>query len=367
VQKQNELESRERILVTGGCGFIGTNYIHKQLIHSFRSVINLDKCTYAANPQNLAGCTDVERYTLVQGDICDRELLDYLLQTHRPSAIIHFAAESHVDRSITGPKAFVDTNILGTFQLLQAARDYWSKLTAPGREDFRFLHVSTDEVFGSLGQDERGFHEKTPYSPNSPYSASKAASDHMVRAYQQTYGLPTLTTNCSNNHGPFQFPEKLIPLVIRRAINGESLPIYGDGMNIRDWLFVGDHCSAIDSVLANGVPGETYNIGGNSERTNRQVVQTLCTLLDELAPTTSGRSYSEQITFVKDRPGHDRRYAVDASKILRELGWQPSCTFEQGMRRTVNWYLQNNAWLESIASGDYLNWIASNYEQRCSQ
>jgi len=361
----SKIAGPQRILVTGGCGFIGTNYIRRQLAQSFREIFNLDKCTYAANPQNLAEF-EGSNYHFLRGDICDRARLAELLPRHRPSAIIHFAAESHVDRSITGPEAFLDTNTVGTFRLLEAAREYWSSLDGPDKDNFRFLHVSTDEVFGSLGPDDPAFEENSPYQPNSPYAASKAASDHLVRAYHHTYGLPTLVTNCSNNYGPYQFPEKLIPLVIRRALCGESLPIYGDGLNVRDWLFVGDHCAAIDTVLQSGLPGETYNIGGNAERNNRQVVETICGLLDDLVPSASGRPYRSQITFVKDRPGHDRRYAVNAAKIQQQLGWRPTCNFEDGMRWTLNWYLANSEWLNRIASGDYQNWIASNYEQRAA-
>ncbi len=355
--------SPERILVTGGCGFIGTNYIRRQMAQGGREIINLDKCTYAANPQNLAGY-EGSNYTFVRGDICDHSLAANLLRDYRPSAIVHFAAESHVDRSIAVPEAFLETNTVGTFRLLRAAEQYWSELRGEQKDSFRFLHVSTDEVFGSLGPDDPAFTEDTPYQPNSPYAASKAASDHLVRAYHHTYGLPTLVTNCSNNYGPYQFPEKLIPLVILRALRGESLPIYGDGLNVRDWLFVDDHCSAIDAVLQRGLVGQTYNIGGNSERTNRDVVQTICALLDELVPADA--SYSQQIAFVKDRPGHDRRYAVNSSKIQRELDWRPSCDFAGGMRRTLQWYLANTEWLDSIVSGEYLHWIACNYEHRAA-
>ena len=341
------------ILVTGGAGFIGSNFIHcvLQSRPDYR-VINLDALTYAGNPESLADIPEGARYRFVQGDICDRELLEQLLAEERPSSIVHFAAESHVDRSIDGPDAFVKTNVNGTFTLLEATRKYWRELSPELREGFRFLHVSTDEVYGSLGATGL-FTEETPYAPNSPYSASKAASDHFVRAYHHTYGLPVLTTNCSNNYGPYQFPEKLIPLMILNALAGKPLPVYGDGMQIRDWLYVEDHCRAILTVLDQGKLGETYNIGGHNEMANIQIVNTLCALLDELRPRPDGKPYTEQITYVTDRPGHDRRYAIDAGKIGRELGWAPVETFETGIRKTVEWYLQNSTWCERITSGKY--------------
>lgn len=340
-----------KILITGGCGFIGCNLVKMALASGYQ-VINLDKLTYAGNLASLSDVVDNPNYTFVQGDICDGEVLEAVLAEHQPLAILHLAAESHVDRSIDGPEAFVQTNIVGTFRLLEAARKHWKSLPEEQGRDFRFLHVSTDEVYGSLGQ-EGLFTEETPYAPNSPYSASKASSDHLVRSYFHTYGFPSLTTNCSNNYGAYQFPEKLIPLVINKALKGQPLPIYGDGMNIRDWLYVDDHCRAILSVLAKGRLGETYNIGGNSERTNIDIVRTLCRFLDELCPRKDGRPYEEQIAFVPDRPGHDRRYAIDADKVKRELGWQPQETFESGIRKTVLWYLQNSQWTESILDGTY--------------
>lgn len=340
-----------RIFITGGAGFIGSNLVHSALSEG-HDVINLDKLTYAGNLDSLAEAIDHPRHTFVEGDIADGELLARLFADHRPQAVMNLAAESHVDRSIDGPEAFIQTNVIGTFRLLEAARNHWKTLPDDEALSFRFLHVSTDEVYGSLGPD--GFFiEETPYAPNSPYSASKASSDHLVRAYHHTYGLPTITTNCSNNYGPRQFPEKLIPLVINRALAGENLPVYGDGLNIRDWLYVEDHCRALLTALEKGAPGETYNIGGNSERTNIAIVRTLCALLDEKAPRGDGKPYEEQITFVKDRPGHDRRYAIDADKIKRELGWQPKESFESGMEKTVDWYLANRAWTEAILDGSY--------------
>ncbi len=341
------------LLVTGGAGFIGANFVHFVLGESDVRVVNLDKLTYAGNLDTLASLSANPRHVFVQGDIGDRELVGRLLAEYEIDAVVNFAAESHVDRSIDGPAEFVETNVVGTFNLLDCARAHWSKLGPGAREDFRFLHVSTDEVYGSLGA-EGLFTEDTPYAPNSPYSASKAASDHLVRAWFHTYGLPVLTTNCSNNYGPYQFPEKLIPLVILKAKNGESLPIYGDGGNIRDWLFVTDHCRAIWRVLGAGTPGEVYNVGGNSERTNLQVVDTLCALLDELLPDSPHRPHVSLKTFVKDRPGHDRRYAIDATKLKRELGWEPLETFESGMRRTVEWYLANETWCQRVTDGSYL-------------
>lgn len=339
------------LLVTGGAGFIGGNFVLRMVADGVR-VVNLDKLTYAGNLDTLASLKDGTRHTFVQGDIGNRDLIDALLREHRPSAIVNFAAESHVDRSIDGPAAFVQTNVVGTLVLLESARDYWRTQEGEARENFRFLHVSTDEVYGSLGS-VGTFSETTPYAPNSPYSASKAASDHLVRAFHHTYGLPTLTTNCSNNYGPYQFPEKLIPLVIQKALAGEPLPIYGDGMNIRDWLFVGDHCTAIRRVLEAGRVGETYNIGGNAERTNLTVVKTICGLLDSLRPLPGDRKHESLITYVKDRPGHDRRYAIDSSKLQRELGWRPSQTFETGIAQTVDWYLSNQPWVQRVLDGSY--------------
>ncbi len=347
------------LLVTGGAGFIGSNFVRLALARGTRRVITLDKLTYAGNPENLQGLDADGRHRLVQGDICDRALVASLLEEHRPDALVNFAAESHVDRSIDGPGAFVQTNVVGTFELLEATRAHLARLRADGRgaeaEAFRFLHVSTDEVFGSLGP-EGAFHELTRYAPNSPYAASKAGADHLVRAYHETYRLPTLTTNCSNNYGPYQFPEKLIPLVILNALDGKPLPVYGDGLNVRDWLYVEDHCDAILRVLEAGRPGETYAIGGSNEQTNLAVVGGLCDLLDELAPASRRPglgSYRELITFVADRPGHDRRYAIDAGKIRRELGWAPSHSFADGLRATVRWYLDHRGWCERISSGVY--------------
>jgi dTDP-glucose 4,6-dehydratase len=342
------------ILVTGGAGFIGANFIHEWLAHATGDVINLDALTYAGNLETLAPIAQDARYHFVQGDICDRALLDALLAKHQPRAIVHFAAESHVDRSIHGPADFVRTNIEGTFTLLEAARSYWA--THP---DFRFLHVSTDEVYGSLEADDPAFTEAHAYQPNSPYSASKAASDHLVRAWFHTYGLPVITTNCSNNYGPYQFPEKLIPLMIVNALAGKTLPIYGDGKNVRDWLYVTDHCSAIRTVLEKGVAGETYNIGGWNEKPNIEIVQTICALLNRLAP--AAKPYEDLITYVSDRPGHDRRYAIDANKIARELGWKPAETFETGIEKTVRWYLANPEWVAHVQSGAYRDWLATQY------
>ncbi len=336
------------ILVTGGAGFIGANFVIDWLAHSDETVINLDKLTYAGSLENLASLKDNKHHHFVQGDICDADLVVQLIEKHQPRAIVHFAAESHVDRSISGPEAFVQTNIVGTFRLLEAAKNHWHSLQGEEKSAFRFLHVSTDEVYGTLGLDDPAFSETNPHEPNSPYSASKAASDHMVRAYFHTYGLPVLTSNCSNNYGPLQFPEKLIPLVMQRALSGQDIPIYGDGKQIRDWLYVLDHCEAIRTVLASGKMGETYNIGGNSEKTNLEVVNTLCEKLDQISPKTDGSSYKQQITFVADRPGHDRRYAINAEKIRTQLGWQAKQTFEKGIEKTINWYLDNSAWLSSI-------------------
>ena len=350
------------ILVTGGAGFIGSNFVLGWLAGTEEAVINLDKLTYAGNLENLQAVQQDSRHLFVRGDICDADLVRNLLEKHKPRAIVHFAAESHVDRSILGPGEFVTTNVNGTFTLLEAARAYYAGLTRSEQESFRFLHVSTDEVYGSLCSDDAPFTETTAYAPNSPYSASKAASDHMVRAYHHTYGLPTLTTNCSNNYGPFQFPEKLIPLMITNALAGKALPVYGDGLNVRDWLYVGDHCSAVRKVLQDGRPGETYNIGGWNEMTNLQVVHTLCDILDRLVPKAG--SYRDQITYVADRPGHDRRYAIDAGKIERELGWKPAETFDSGIRKTVQWYLDHQEWVRDVQSGEYLKWVESNYGNR---
>lgn len=340
-------------IITGGAGFIGSHFV-RQILQSEQDVkvINLDKLTYAGNLESLADVDQNPRYTFVQGDIGDRELIASLLVEYKPNLIVNFAAESHVDRSIDGPEAFIETNIMGTFRLLDEVRKWWKELPVEEQQSFRFLHVSTDEVYGTLGS-EGLFTEETPYAPNSPYSASKASSDHLVRAYHHTYGLPTLTTNCSNNYGPYQFPEKLIPLIIQNALAGKNLPIYGDGMQVRDWLFVEDHCRAIRKVIEQGVLGKTYNIGGHNEIPNLKVVQTLCALLDEYQPREDQKSYVEQITFVTDRPGHDRRYAIDASKIGKELGWYPEETFESGIRKTVKWYLDNQTWSERVSSGKY--------------
>ena len=339
------------LLVTGGAGFIGANFVLRAIADNL-NVVNLDKLTYAGNLDTLASLRNSSAHNFIQGDIGDRSLVARLLAEHRPDAIVNFAAESHVDRSIDAPAAFVETNVVGTLGLLECARDYWRSLDGGAREAFRFLHVSTDEVYGTLG-DEGKFTEQTAYAPNSPYSASKAASDHLVRAFHHTYGLPVLTTNCSNNYGPYQFPEKLIPLVTQKALAGEPLPVYGDGLNIRDWLFVGDHCSAIRRVLEAGRVGETYNVGGNAERNNITVVKTICALLDERAPLADGRARESLITYVKDRPGHDRRYAIDASKLESELGWKPSQTFESGIAQTVDWYLANQPWVQRVLDGSY--------------
>jgi dTDP-glucose 4,6-dehydratase len=347
------------ILVTGGLGFIGSNFILSWLAESDEPIVNVDCVTYAANPANLASLANDARYSFVRCSIGNEKRIARLLAEHRIRAIVHFAAESHVDRSIQGPAAFVDTNVVGTMRLLEAARDYYARLDGAERDAFRFLHVSTDEVYGSLEPDAPPFREDNPYRPNSPYAASKASSDHLVRAYHETYGLPTLTTNCSNNYGPFQFPEKLIPLVIHNALSGKPLPIYGDGLNVRDWLHVADHCAALRAVLADGQPGDTYNIGGDGALTNLAVVREICGVLDALRP--AARPYAELITFVKDRPGHDRRYAIDATKIRSELGWRPAETFASGIRKTVAWNLANEAWLADVTSGAYRDWIARQY------
>lgn len=351
------------ILVTGGAGFIGANFVLDWLSENQESVVNFDKLTYAGNLNNLASLRNDVRHIFVHADINDSEILKQVLQEHQPRAIVHFAAESHVDRSIHGPAAFIQTNVNGTFSLLEAVRAYWQNLEESKKAAFRFLHVSTDEVYGSLEENDAPFTETTAYAPNSPYSASKAASDHLVRAYHHTYGLPTLTTNCSNNYGPLHFPEKLIPLVITNARAGRDLPIYGDGSQVRDWLYVSDHCAAIRRVLEAGRPGETYNIGGWNEKTNLNVVHSICDLLDELQPKTAG-SYRDQIRHVKDRPGHDKRYAIDARKIERELGWTPAESFETGLRKTVGWYLANDAWTEHVLSGEYKNWVNLQYQNQ---
>jgi dTDP-glucose 4,6-dehydratase len=349
------------ILVTGGAGFIGSNFILQWLAAEGTPVVNLDKLTYAGNLGNLEKISADLRYSFVHGDIGDRRLVSDLLERCHPRAIVHFAAESHVDRSIHGPDDFVRTNVNGTFALLEEARAYWTELGQEQKGSFRFLHVSTDEVYGSLGPKDLAFAETTPYSPNSPYSATKAASDHLVRAYHHTYGIPVLTTNCSNNYGPYQFPEKLIPLTILNAMNGKAIPVYGDGQNVRDWLFVADHCDAIRTVLARGKVGETYNVGGRNEKPNLEIVRTICSILDELRPGDAVVPHSKLITYVQDRPGHDRRYAMDTRKIERELNWQPRETFESGIRKTVEWYLVNDAWIREVTTGHYREWIATQY------
>ena len=352
------------LLVTGGAGFIGSNFVLDWLARSPEAVVNLDALTYAGNPDNLAtlAAHDADgRHVFVRGDIGDADLVARLFARHRPRAVVHFAAESHVDRSIHGPGEFIQTNVVGAFQLLQAARAYWSTLTAADQAAFRFLHVSTDEVYGSLGPGDPAFTEAHPYQPNSPYSASKAASDHLVRAWHHTYGLPVVTTNCSNNYGPFQFPEKLIPLMIVNALAGKPLPVYGDGMQVRDWLYVGDHCAAIRRALEGGRAGEVYNIGGWNEKPNIEIVNTICRLLDELRPRADGKPYSTQITYVTDRPGHDRRYAIDARKVERELGWKPAETFESGIRKTIRWYLDHADWVAGVQSGAYRQWVEKHY------
>ena len=354
------------ILVTGGAGFIGANFVLDWLSHSQEPIVNLDKLTYAGNLENLKPIADDDRHHFVCGDIADAQMVKQLLNEHRPRAVINFAAESHVDRSIQGPEEFIQTNVVGTFRLLEQTRDFFQALNDSEKTGFRFLHVSTDEVYGSLQANDPPFAETNRYEPNSPYSASKAASDHLVRAYHHTFGLPVLTTNCSNNYGPYQFPEKLIPLIIHNALAHKPLPIYGDGLQIRDWLYVGDHCSAIRCVLEKGSIGEVYNIGGLNEKTNIEIVQTLCKILDDIAPVTttnsSIKSYRELITFVKDRPGHDRRYAINAHKIQTELNWQPSESFETGIKKTVQWYLNHSDWVKDVVSGEYRNWIATQYK-----
>ncbi len=353
---------KESILVTGGAGFIGSNFVLDWIAQEKGGIINLDKLTYAGNLENLASLQGNPRHLFIHGDIGDAELVGKLLAEHQPRAIINFAAESHVDRSIHGPAEFIQTNIVGTFTLLEATRAYWGQLHDEAQKSFRFLHVSTDEVYGSLQPEDPAFTETNPYEPNSPYSASKAASDHLVRAYHHTYGLPVLTTNCSNNYGPYHFPEKLIPLVIHNALSGKPLPIYGDGQQVRDWLYVKDHASAIRRVLAMGKVGETYNVGGWNEKPNLEVAQILCAILDELSPRADAKSYKEQITYVADRPGHDRRYAIDATKINRELGWKPSETFETGIRKTVEWYLDHQDWVNNVTSGAYQHWLEKQYK-----
>lgn len=349
------------ILVTGGAGFIGSNFVLDWLTGSEEPVVNLDKLTYAGNLHNLQSLQGDDRHIFVQGDIGDRALLDKLLAEHKPRAIVHFAAESHVDRSIHGPEDFIQTNVVGTLRLLEATRAYWNGLEGDARSGFRFLHVSTDEVYGSLEKTDPAFTETHNFEPNSPYSASKAASDHLVRAWYHTYGLPVLTTNCSNNYGPYHFPEKLIPLMIVNALAGKNLPVYGDGMQIRDWLYVKDHCSAIRRVLQGGQLGETYNVGGWNEMPNIEIVQRVCSLLDQLRPRADGKRYAEQITYVKDRPGHDRRYAIDARKLEKELGWKPAETFDSGIQKTVQWYLDNQAWVQQVQSGAYKDWVNKQY------
>jgi dTDP-glucose 4,6-dehydratase len=351
------------ILVTGGAGFIGSNFVLRSASTLHTQIVNLDKLTYAGNLQNLEPLQTSSHHTFVPGDICDRELVRSLLTKHQPRAVVHFAAESHVDRSILGPEEFIRTNVSGTFALLEEARAYWQSLSS-GDKSFRFLHVSTDEVYGSLAPSDPAFTEETAFAPNSPYAASKAASDHLVRAYHHTYGLPTLTSNCSNNYGPYQFPEKLIPLTILNAMQGKSIPVYGDGKNVRDWLYVEDHCDAISVILRSGKPGETYNVGGSSEKTNLEVVHTICEVLDELIPESEFRPHSSLIKFVKDRPGHDRRYAIDAGKLRRELGWQPRENFRSGIRKTIAWYLGHKEWLDSVVSGAYKEWVAKQYAAR---
>jgi dTDP-glucose 4,6-dehydratase len=350
------------ILVSGGAGFIGGNFVLDWLKHFDEAVINLDKLTYAGNLDTLKALSGNNRHVFVHGDIGDRDLIGNLLAMHKPRAILNFAAESHVDRSIHGPGDFIQTNVVGTFNLLESVRSYWDCLPGDEKQAFRFLHVSTDEVYGTLSKEDAPFNELHRYEPNSPYSASKAASDHLVRAWHHTYGLPVLTTNCSNNYGPYHFPEKLIPLVILNALSGKNLPIYGDGQQIRDWLYVKDHCSAIRRVLQAGKVGETYNVGGWNEKPNLDVVHTICAILDELRPKAGGSSYKDQIAFVKDRPGHDRRYAIDARKLERELGWKPEETFETGIRKTIEWYLANEDWVKNVTSGAYREWVGKQYE-----
>jgi len=357
-------DGADSILVTGGAGFIGSNFVQDWLATGGGPVVNLDKLTYAGNPANLASVAENPAYTFVHGDICDAELVEGLLHEHRPSAVVHFAAESHVDRSILGPEAFLRTNIDGTFTLLRAARVYYDSLTDEELKRFRFLHVSTDEVYGTLTPEAPAFHEETPYAPNSPYAASKAASDHLVRAWLHTYGLPAIITNCSNNYGPYQFPEKLIPLMIANALQGKALPVYGDGQQVRDWLYVVDHCRALRTVLKRGRVGETYNIGGGNQRSNLEVVTTVCALLDELVSKSKFKPHRQLVKYVTDRPGHDRRYAIDARKLEGELGWRAEESFETGLRKTVEWYLANADWVEGVTSGAYQHWVTQNYADR---
>ncbi len=368
-QRTEKVASRgvDSILVTGGAGFIGSNFVLNWLGADDGAVVNLDKLTYAGNPANLASVTTNPAYTFVRGDICDVQLVGRLLREHRPRAVVHFAAESHVDRSILGPEAFLRTNIDGTFSLLQAARGYYDSLANEERTGFRFLHVSTDEVYGTLAPEAPAFHEETPYAPNSPYAASKASSDHLVRAWVHTYGLPAIITNCSNNYGQYQFPEKLIPLMIANALQGKVLPVYGDGQQVRDWLYVVDHCRALRTVLERGRVGETYNIGGGNQRSNLEVVTTVCALLDELVPESNFKPHLQLVKYVTDRPGHDRRYAIDARKLERELGWRAQESFESGLRKTVEWYLANAAWVEGVTSGAYQQWVIQNYGERESR
>jgi dTDP-glucose 4,6-dehydratase len=349
------------ILVTGAAGFIGSNFVLDWVDDGLEDVVSLDKLTYAGNRENLASFEGSARHSFVLGGIEDKTLISGLLERHNITYVVNLAAESHVDRSILAPSAFIDTNVVGTFRLLEAVRCYWDRLSSDRRTKFRFLHVSTDEVYGSLGPEEPPFSENNPYRPNSPYAASKAASDHLVRSYGETYGLPVLSTNCSNNYGPYHFPEKLIPLVIHNALSGKSLPLYGDGRQVRDWLYVKDHCSALRTVLKNGRPGQTYNVGGGSERANIEVVKSICDILDRMRPRGDKKTYADQITFIKDRPGHDRRYAIDASKLRTELGWKPIESFESGLEKTIRWNLENLDWVERVTSGAYRDWVARHY------
>lgn len=358
------MKTDQTVIVTGGAGFIGSNFIHTFIDTALGIVVNIDKLTYAGNLENLDALVDNPRHIFVKGDICDSALIASLLNRHQPVAVVNFAAESHVDRSIIDPDAFVQTNVVGTFNLLNQTYHHWCGLPHERQIAFRFLQVSTDEVYGALGPDDDAFCETAPYAPNSPYSASKAAADHLVRAYHRTYGLPTVITNCSNNYGPYQFPEKLIPLVIHNALKGKSIPVYGDGLNVRDWLYVADHCQAVIKVLETATPGDAYNIGGNNQKTNLEVVKKICAILDEINPRAEGRSYADQISFVNDRPGHDRRYAIDASKIRDSLDWEPTNDFETGLRKTIQWYLDNQGWVENVTSGAYQNWIETNYGMR---
>jgi dTDP-glucose 4,6-dehydratase len=365
-QKPNKIASHasDSILITGGAGFIGSNFLLEWVAAGRGPVINLDKLTYAGNPENLASIATNPAYTFVHGDICDADLVAALLRDHRPRAVIHFAAESHVDRSILGPEAFLRTNIDGTFTLLRAAREYYDSLIGEERLRFRFLHVSTDEVYGTLTPEAPAFHEETPYAPNSPYAASKASSDHLVRAWVHTYGLPAIITNCSNNYGPYQFPEKLIPLMISNALQGKPLPVYGDGQQVRDWLYVMDHCRALRTVLERGRVGQTYNVGGGNQRSNLEVVKTVCALLDEIVSESKFKPHMQLVKYVTDRPGHDRRYAIDARKLEGELGWRAQESFETGLRKTVEWYLANTAWVQGVTSGAYQQWMKQNYAGR---